>query len=158
MWDIARAHGMSVDELARINKISSRRRIYPGQILRVTDAPLASAARTSSSSPARRTYRVRPGDTLWEIARRHGTSVSALTRANKLSSRSRIYPGQILTLPAGGSSVRRGSQTYVVRRGDNLTRIARQFGIGVSDILERNRIVNPERIAIGMKLVIPEGK
>lgn len=44
-------------------------------------------------------YRVRGGDSLWEIARRHGTSVASLKRANGMSS-SRLKPGQVLEIPA----------------------------------------------------------
>ncbi|MDE2877830.1 DUF5715 family protein [Candidatus Palauibacter soopunensis] len=43
-------------------------------------------------------YRVRPGDSLWRIARRHDTTVTRLRSANNLNG-SRIYPGQVLTLP-----------------------------------------------------------
>ena len=43
-------------------------------------------------------YRVRLGDSLWEIARRHDTTVPRLRSANNLNG-SRIYPGQVLTLP-----------------------------------------------------------
>ncbi len=44
------------------------------------------------------TYKVRSGDSLWTIARRHGTTVDALKRINGLSG-SRIYAGQRLTMP-----------------------------------------------------------
>ena len=43
-------------------------------------------------------YRVRGGDSLWEIAKRHGTSVASLKRANGMSS-SRLKPGQVLEIP-----------------------------------------------------------
>ncbi len=43
-------------------------------------------------------YRVKAGDSLWEIARRHATTVTRLRSANNLDG-SRIYPGQVLTLP-----------------------------------------------------------
>ncbi len=46
-------------------------------------------------------YRVTRGDTLWEIARRYGTSVRSIQRSNALGSSS-IYPGQVLKLPRGG--------------------------------------------------------
>jgi hypothetical protein len=45
-------------------------------------------------------YRVRSGDSLWSIAERHGTSISDIRAANDLRS-SRIYAGQVLTVPAG---------------------------------------------------------
>jgi hypothetical protein len=47
-----------------------------------------------------RTYRVRAGDTLWEIAQRAGVSVSALARANRRSQRAVLRPGTILRLPS----------------------------------------------------------
>ncbi|WP_218915028.1 LysM peptidoglycan-binding domain-containing protein [Desulfurivibrio alkaliphilus] len=44
-------------------------------------------------------YTVRRGDTAWEIARRHGVSLSALMAANQLNSRATIYAGQNLRIP-----------------------------------------------------------
>ena len=44
-------------------------------------------------------YRVRSGDSLWEIARSHGTTVSNLRRINNLST-NRIYAGQVIDIPA----------------------------------------------------------
>lgn len=44
-------------------------------------------------------YRVGRGDSLWTIARRHGTSVTSLKRANGMSS-SRLKPGQMLEIPS----------------------------------------------------------
>jgi membrane-bound lytic murein transglycosylase D len=52
-------------------------------------------------------YQVRRGDTLSEIARRHGTSVSTLVAFNNLPSRHRIFPGQVLQMPEPGQSVKR---------------------------------------------------
>lgn len=60
-----------------------------------------SGARASSSGSAAgggTTYRVRRGDSLWEIARRHGTSVQELKQANEMRS-SRIVAGQVLVIP-----------------------------------------------------------
>lgn len=156
MWDIARAHHISVASLAGYNNISSRRRIYPGQILKVPGANSTSPGSKKTTSTKYAKYKVRSGDNLWVIAKKYGTSVSALTRLNNLSSRARIYPGQSLRVPT--SKTRKGTFTYVVRRGDNLSRIAVRFGVGVADILSRNKLSNPERIAIGMKLLIPEAR
>lgn len=51
-------------------------------------------------------YQVRRGDTLSQIARRHRTSISTLVALNGLSSRHRIYPGQVLQLPDRGGKRR----------------------------------------------------
>ncbi len=47
-----------------------------------------------------RQYAVRRGDSLWDLARRHGTTVVEITRHNNLNSRS-IMVGQVLCLPDG---------------------------------------------------------
>lgn len=45
------------------------------------------------------TYRVRDGDTMWEIARRSGVSVRDLARANRRSQRAALRPGVVLRIP-----------------------------------------------------------
>lgn len=61
---------------------------------------LASATKeTVRDGSTAATYRVNRGDTLWDIARKHGLSVDALKLANNLRG-GRIMPGQTLTLPA----------------------------------------------------------
>ncbi len=47
-----------------------------------------------------RDYTVRSGDSLWTIARSHGTTVAEIRSVNDLDG-SRIYPGQILSVPLG---------------------------------------------------------
>jgi membrane-bound lytic murein transglycosylase D len=93
--DIANRSGTSVEELRNANGISGSR-IHPGTELRIPDSKSATpSGRTASVGT---TYRVRKGDTLYDIARRFGTSISALRRANGLRS-SRIYPGDVLQIP-----------------------------------------------------------
>jgi hypothetical protein len=57
-----------------------------------------SSARVASSRSTRSTYRVRQGDSLWEIARRNDTTVDRLRAANDMRS-NRIVPGQVLIIP-----------------------------------------------------------
>lgn len=64
----------------------------------------APATVAAAASTARRgSYRVRAGDTLWGIARRHAVTVARLRAANGLAG-SRIRPGQTLVIPGGGRS------------------------------------------------------
>jgi hypothetical protein len=51
-----------------------------------------------AASASGKTYRVRSGDSLWDIARRHRTSVAQIKRANSISS-SRLKPGQVIEIP-----------------------------------------------------------
>jgi hypothetical protein len=57
--------------------------------------------RVAAADPApeeRREYKVRRGDSLWTIARTHGTTVEQLRSANQLAG-SRIFVGQVLDVP-----------------------------------------------------------
>jgi LysM repeat protein len=55
------------------------------------------AAAPAAPEPAR--YKVRSGDNLWTIARRHGVTVASIKRYNGLRT-TRLKPGQTLTIPA----------------------------------------------------------
>lgn len=79
-----------------VTKKSSARKSTAG-----SKSPRSTAARKSSSrksAPKARTYTVKKGDTLGAIARRNGTSVKALKRANGLKS-DLIHINQKLTIP-----------------------------------------------------------
>ena len=54
--------------------------------------------RQASAEPQGRAYTVRSGDSLWSIARNHGTTVGEIRTVNALDG-SRIYPGQVLSVP-----------------------------------------------------------
>lgn len=63
-------------------------------------APAVMTAPGPSGTP-RRSYRVRPGDTLWSIAARHGLTLPQLGEWNDLDPARPIHPGAVLNLPAG---------------------------------------------------------
>ncbi|HET9985424.1 MAG TPA: D-alanyl-D-alanine carboxypeptidase/D-alanyl-D-alanine-endopeptidase [Longimicrobiales bacterium] len=115
---IARKYGTTVAALQAANPGLEPRRIRPGQQIVVSDpgapAPAPSADRPTAAprarTPARpqasapsgraRSYTIRKGDTLSEIAERFGVSVRALQRANPGLSARRIQPGKRLRIPA----------------------------------------------------------
>lgn len=92
LWGIAHRFGTTPYAIRQVNGLASDT-IRPGQELRV---PVVGSGGIQLA-----TYRVRRGDSLWEIARRHGTSARDLQRANGLRS-SRIKPGQVLRIPDSG--------------------------------------------------------
>ena len=108
---IAQRYGLTLDALMRANGLSNAHSIYSGQRLVIPGAgsfvPQVSAAQ---ALPASKTYVVRPGDTLGQIAQRFGMSLGGLARLNGIVNPSVIYPGQVLRLsdaiaplPSGGS-------------------------------------------------------
>ena len=94
---IAARHGIPQSQLIAANGITNGV-IYAGQQLR-----LVPAAGATSSAGAR--YTVKAGDTLSGIARRHGTSVRALSSANGITDPNRVVIGRTLTVPGGSASL-----------------------------------------------------
>ena len=92
LWDIARAYGTTIAAIQQSNNLLGSQ-IYPGQILTIPAGGQVGAQQAMNLS-----YRVQRGDSLWDIARAHGTTIAALRRSNNLLG-SRIYPGQVLTIP-----------------------------------------------------------
>lgn len=99
------------------------------------------------------------GDTLSEIAAAYGTDVETLRADNGITGNlirigQRLYVGggtrPAAAAPSGGSR-----QSYVVKQGDNLSRIAQSFGVSVESILRVNQIANPRLIVPGQTLLIP---
>lgn len=79
---------------------------------------------------------MKPGDTLWDLARRHETTVDALMSANNLTATS-LTPGDMLTLPQG-SNVQ--PETYTVQRGDTLYDIAVAFNLTTDHLIAINNL------------------
>lgn len=158
MWDIARAFGTSVSALRTANSIGRGSRIYVGQKLRIpaTAAKLAQNSQSINSAPqvadrgSTKTYKVSRGDSLWEIARRYGTTTSYLRQLNGLGRSSRIYPGQILKVTGNAG----GYVTHKVRRGETLGLIARKYRTTIAKIMAQNNIENPDQIQVGYSLRI----
>jgi putative chitinase len=111
---IAAQYGTTVDAIVRANGLSDPNYIYVGQQLTIPGAGGTTTASTGSSgasagtsapapappaSTGGTTYVVVSGDTLYGIAGRFGTSVSAIAAANNLSDPNYIYSGQQLTIP-----------------------------------------------------------
>ena len=135
--DIAAAEAVPVRELRELNNLRGDR-IGAGQRLRLRAGETASEEVTE--------YVVRRGDTLSKIARRFDIGVSFLKQINGLKS-DRIRPGQKLRLRA--SAVDEG--IHIVRRGENLTGIARRYDIALAVLKELNGIEG-DRILVGQKL------
>jgi LysM repeat protein len=99
LFSIARRFGTTIAAIAQANGISNPRYIRAGQRLIIPGAYPACVP--SSAVPGATVYIVRPGDTLYSIARRYHTTVWAIARANGIADPRRIWVGQRLVIPTG---------------------------------------------------------
>ncbi|OMP66699.1 LysM peptidoglycan-binding and 3D domain-containing protein [Domibacillus epiphyticus] len=84
------------------------------------------------------TYTVQPGDTLWSISQKSGTTVEQLKAANGLSS-NMIYAGETISTSGSSKTVSASSNgTYTVKAGDTLFKIATAHGISVGSLKSIN--------------------
>ncbi|WP_322800900.1 LysM peptidoglycan-binding domain-containing protein [Thermoflexus sp.] len=112
----------------------------------------------TSAPPSGITHVVQPGETLFRIALRYGTTVEAIVRANDLINPDFIVPGQRLVIPTAGAPAPTpagGERVYIVQPGDNLFRIGLKFNMLWTVIAARNGITNPNAIYPGQRLIIP---
>lgn len=96
-------------------------------------------------------YTVRPGDTLWALAKRFDTSVEELVRLNSIKDPNSIYVNQVLRIPGTPSA----EKTYTVQPGDTLWGISQLYGITVNQLVQLNGIANPDLIYPGQVLRLP---
>ena len=92
------------------------------------------------------TVRVRKGDTLYSISRKHNVPVRALIQENKIQSPYIIKIGQKLKIPT--------QKTYTVRKGDTLYSIARKYDLSVNQVARQNKLSPPYILKHGQKLVL----
>ena len=101
--------------------------------------------------------RVSRGETLSGIAIKYNTSYQYLARINSIANPNLIYVGQELKVPvlADYNIHDTSHRLYIVRRGNTLTQIAREYGVTIENIVELNDIANPNLIYVGETLRIP---
>lgn len=144
-WSIANRFGMDMYQLAQLNGMSVNTVIHPGQKIRVKGTIKNGAKPVKNTNTS--FYVVKPGDSWWSIAAKHGLSMYALASRNGKTIYTVIHPGDKLTI--NGQTTR----TYTVRCGDTLSSIASRFGVSVNSLATRNHISNINWIYIGQRLV-----
>ena len=137
LWLIAKNYNTSVDEIKRLNNLSSNT-LSIGQKLKIPNAITSNEI----------TYTVKKGDIVWLIANRYDTTVNAIKDKNGLTSNN-LSIGQILKIPSTTNYI-----TYTVEKGDNLWLIAKNYNTSVNDIKKLNSL-SSNNLSIGQKLIIP---
>jgi len=171
----AKLTGLSVTELKRLNPAYRREVTAPKgphyitlPVDNVGQFQLALAKRPANSllvqanysKPPRtktQTHKVRRGENLTRIAKRYGTTVAKLRRLNKLKAGRPLYVGKRLKVPGtktNRKTVLAKTQTHKVRRGENLTMIAKRYGTTLAKLRQLNKLKTGPLMA-GKRLKVP---
>ena len=139
--------------------------------------PVEEQQPTSTPQPSGEatTYTVQAGDNLYRIALRFGTTTIALAAENNIANASQIFVGQVLRIPASGSTAPPPTEaqptaqstvaptvapppatgtTYTVQRGDSLSLIAQRFGLNTASLKSFNGL-RSDTIRVGQRLKVP---
>ena len=110
---------------------------------------------TQVCGPNTTPYVVRPGDTMFSIARQFGVSLDALIAANpQIPDPSQIRPGQIVCIPQTVCPT--GTFAYIVQPGDTMFSIARRFDVPLQELIDANpQIPDPARLVPGQTVCVP---
>ena len=177
LWGIAKKNNVTLASLMKSNpnldkggRLSIGQEIFiPSSSNRGSITAVEQAVQTEAITDGSSGYIVTKGDTLSGIARKNGIKLSALLDANGMSMSSVIRPGQRIKLPHGSSDtiqdlqpvplikVPSSGSTHLVRKGENLSRIASIYGISVAQIMQWNGLSNPSLIREGQALIISMG-
>ncbi|HEB67892.1 MAG TPA: LysM peptidoglycan-binding domain-containing protein [Gammaproteobacteria bacterium] len=178
---IAVRHNVSIATLKRVNHLRGTR-LRAGHSLMI---PVASRSprdyRLSADQRTRRlqntprkgtkvVYIVRPGDTFWDLSRKHGVSVRSLAKWNGMAPRDPLKPGQKLVIWSRRGNAKVVYQTvdytpppsrritkrigYRVRKGDSLARISRKFRVSISQLRRWNNLPKGKYLQPGQRLTV----
>ncbi len=142
LYGIAKQFGTTVDEIKRLNNLSSNV-ITKGQVLTIKE-----------DTTVPNTYVVVKGDSLYTIGKKFGVSPEELMRFNNLSSNI-LQIGQVLKIPTKNEGIITPENiTYTVVKGDSLYTISKKYGITVDELMRYNNLSSTS-LQIGQILKIP---
>lgn len=147
---------LSLGVQSRTETLGSSGDDYNNQFLSNSGDALFSPDLTGTEiTPTRRdkiiSYTVQDGDTISEIAEQFDISTNTLLWENNLGPRDFIKPGQTLSiLPVTGVA-------HTVKKGESLNAIASRYRAKTEDILEINKLADASDLAVGQKIIVPDG-
>ncbi len=146
-------------ELAPIDVFGTQTALAPTATPTEAFTPTPTVTPTPTCTP---THTVQAGENLYRIALRYGLTYQELAAANGIANPNAIQVGMVLTIPGCGEvpteapTEEGGEILYTVQAGDTLFRIALRYGLTVEELAAYNGITNPDAIAVGQVIRIPQ--
>lgn len=99
-------------------------------------------------------YVVQEGDTIWDIAQRHKTTVKAIQSLNQLET-TKLMAGQVLQVTEAPATIKnRKTATYTVQKGDFPGKIAKRHNMKLDEFLKLNRLTRSAMLMPGQRLTV----
>ena len=158
LCDIAKKYNTTANMVARYNGLIDTDILEMDKILRI---PVSTIPNMSTSMD----YTIQSGDTLAKIAEKYGTTVEALAKLNGITDIDEIWAGNVIKIPLYSSTFPMPLPEihdddkmikYIVQEGDTLWKIARRFNVKLADIINLNKLCNPDLIYPDQVIIIPE--
>ena len=140
LYSIANKLGTTVSELKRENNLTSNT-LQIGQVLRIPSKEVYEGETNI--------YTVKSGDSLYKIAQNNNTTVDEIKRLNSLTSNNLVI-GQTLKLPSPLTP----ENTYTVKSGDSLYKIAQKYNTTVDELKRANNLTS-NILSVGQILKLP---
>lgn len=150
LFTIAQQYGATVDAIAQANGITDVTLIKVGQRLLIPGV----AANSERGVPTQ--VLVQPGDSLYTLSLRYGTTIDSIVRRNKLLSPKQVYVGLTLDILQASSNTPPIPTGWVhtVTPTDTWQRIAARYGLSVAQLRKQNEIPLNGMLYVGQRLLI----
>lgn len=176
LWTIAQNYQVSLKELSEINDLEDAKKLSVGQIIKI---PLRNWSKDVRENEERAEeektqyegveHIVESGESISVIAQRYHVPVETICQLNKISVEDYVFPGQRIKIkssekipdePSATEEVKpkdENSQTvyYIVKSGDSLWNIAKNYDVSMEGIIAVNYLSNKDVLSVGQKLEIP---
>ena len=154
---IARKYRTRVRSIMRANNLHSSHYIVAGRLLKIPQRGYKYSRRTRTRArvAGASAHTVKQGDSLWNIAKRYGTTTKKIQDINNLNT-TELHIGQVLRLPGykKQTPLDKDYRVYEVKRGDSPFTIAQQHNMALSKFLHINRLSARSTIYPGQQLYI----